>query len=168
MKNLILILTSLILISCNEKNANKSESIIDREYQNYNQITSISDYTKISDTVVYGKSIEPKHSILHLKKGDNHLIIFNKLEIDKNQERKYKILDTLSLSKISETDYLSIGYCNLDKEMSENLIALITKSDSLYLKKVNQVWLANVKTEKIEKLNKLEGIKCLNEFYVDK
>ncbi|GAA3789929.1 hypothetical protein GCM10022271_22830 [Corallibacter vietnamensis] len=45
------------------------------KFQKFNEIERISDYTKISDTTIYGNNSEPKHGILHLRDKKNNLII---------------------------------------------------------------------------------------------
>lgn len=75
MKKLLFILTSLILFSCNNKTNEKNHSIIGVEFKKLNEIGRLSNYSKISDTTVYGNNSEPKHGILHFtgqkKQSDN-------------------------------------------------------------------------------------------------
>ena len=137
------------------------------KFQKFNQIEQLSNYTKISDTVVYGNNSEPKHGILHLRDKINNLIVLKSVTLDsKNENRIFKILDTLIIPNLSKPELITIGYCQLNKNMDENLIAIVDKTDSLLIQNINKVWRADTTTGKIENVNELSGINCLNEWFV--
>ena len=165
MKNLILILLAFILTSCGNKTSENNDSIIGMEFQKFKQLKQLSNYTKVSDTSVFENNSEPKHGILHLRDRTNNLILFKSITIDSNQNRSFKILDSLTISSLNETEFVTIGYCQINKDWDENLIAIVNKTDSLSIQNINKVWRANTKSEKIENVKILSGINCLNEWF---
>ena len=50
MRKILLILTVIILISCDNKTENKNTSIIGLEFQDYKQLNQLENYSKVSDT----------------------------------------------------------------------------------------------------------------------
>jgi hypothetical protein len=166
MKNLLIILTALILVSCGNKTSKKNNSIIKTVFQKFNEIERLSNYTKVSDTVIYGNNSEPKHGILHLRNKKNNLIILKSITLDsKNENRIYKIQDTLIIEKLNMPELITIGYCQVNGNNDENLIAIVDKTDSLNIQNIKKVWKANTKTNKIEVLANKKNINCFNEFY---
>ena len=141
MKNFLFILTTLILLSCGNKTNKKNHSIIGMKFQKFNEIERLSDYTKISDTTVYGDNSKPKHGILHLRDKKNNLIIFKSITLDsKNENRLFKILDTLIIPNLNKPELITIGYCQINQNNDENLIAIVDKTDSLKIQ--NRFYLA--------------------------
>lgn len=166
MKNVLFILTILILLSCGNKTNKGNHSIIGIEFQKFNEIERLSDYTRISDTAIYKKNTEPKHGILHLRDKKSNLIILKSITLDsKNENRLFKILDTLIIPNLNKSELITIGYCQINQNNDENLIAIVDKSDSLKIQNIRKVWTANTITNKIEVVNNLNGINCLNEWY---
>lgn len=166
MKKLLFILTSLILLSCVNKTNKKNHSIIGMEFKKFNDIEKLSNYSKISDTSVYGNNLEPKHGILHLRDENNNLIILKSITLDsKNENRIFKILDTLIIPNLNESQLITIGYCQINENNDENIIAVVDKTDSLKIQNVRKVWTANTITNKIEVVNNLNGIDCFNEWF---
>ena len=166
MKNLLFILSFLILASCSKQSAKKNDSVIGIEFQKFNQIKQLSNYTKISDTTVYSNNIVDKHGILHLRNKTNNLVILNSISLDpKNENRIFKILDTLIIPNRNKPELITIGYCQMNKDLNESLIAIVDKTDSLFIQNIKQVWKANTISEKIESVNDLNGMNCFNEWY---
>ncbi len=168
MKRLLFILTSLILFSCGNKTSKKNHSIIGMEFKKFNEIEGLSNYSKISDTTVYGNNSEPKHGILHLRDKKNNLIILKSITLDsKNENRIFKVLDTLIIPNLNKPELITIGYCQINENNDENLIAIVDKTDSLKIQNIRKVWRANTSTKKIEIVENLSGINCFNEWFSD-
>ena len=169
MKKLLFILTSLVLFSCGNKANKKNHSIIGMEFQKFYEIERLSDYSKISDTTVYGNNSELKHGILHLRDKKNNLIILKSITLDsKNENRIYKILDTLIIPNLNQPELITIGYCQINEDSDKNLIAIVDKTDSLKIQNIRKIWRANTSTNKIEIVNNLNGINCFNEWFLEK
>lgn len=168
MKNLLFILTTLILLSCGNKTNKENHSIIGMEFQKFNEIDKLSDYTKISDTTVYGNNSEPKHGILHLRNNKNNLIIFKSITLDsKNENESFKILDTLMIPNLNQPELITIGYCQINENKDQNLIAIVDKTDSLKIQNIRKIWRANTSTNKIEIVVNINGINCINEWFLE-
>ncbi|TYB78563.1 hypothetical protein [Bizionia myxarmorum] len=167
MKNILFILISSLLVNCGGNEAKNTSSLVDMKFHRYNEIDELSNYTKISDTVIYGNNEEPKHSILHLKNDLNNLVIFNSISSDtSNDKRLFTILDTLVIPNSNKSKLVTIGYCQINQDMNENLIAIVDKTDSLIIENIHKVWMANTASNKIESINNLDEITCFNEWFV--
>ena len=166
MKNLLFILISLILFSSSNKPNKKNHSIIGMEFQKFKEIEILSNYSKISDTAIYENNSAPKHGILHLRDEKNNLIILKSITFDsRNENRIFKILDTLIIPNLNKPELITIGYCQTNENNDENLIAVVEKTDSLKIQNIRKVWRANTSTNKIEIVNILNGINCFNEWF---
>ena len=166
MKNFLFIFISLILFSCGNNTTKKNHSIIGMEFQKFNEIERLSNYSKISDTTVYVNNSELKHGILHLRDKKNNLIIFKNITLDsKNEDRIFKILDTLIIPNLNKPELITIGYCQIKQDNDQNLIAIVDKTDSLKIQNIRKVWRANTITNKIEIVNNLDEINCFNEWW---
>lgn len=80
-------------------------------------------------------------------------------------ERHFKILDTLIVPLLNETQHITIGYCQINDDNNKNLIAFVGKTDDLKIKHIEDVWVTNVDSEKIEKLTTLDAVNCINEHF---
>ncbi|WP_165734272.1 hypothetical protein [Polaribacter sp. 20A6] len=167
MKNVFSILILLVLVSCSSKTDKKNNSIIGMESSNRNfkDIPQLKNYVKVSDTSIYKSNAADKYGILHLKNEANHLVIFKGIITDSINKVSYKILDTLSISNLKKPQFITIGYCNIKSDNKANIIAIVDKTDSLKIKNIKKVWMANTTSEKIELENNLNGIDCFNEFF---
>lgn len=164
MKNTLIILTILVLTNCTHKENN---SIIGKEFQKFKQIKALANYTKVSDTVIYENNIEAKHGILHIRKQTNNMVIFKSIIQDSTDNLTYKILDTLVISNLKKSEFISIRYCVTDNNNDENIIAIVDKTDSLRIQNIKKVWKANTTSKKIEKVTNIDKIECFNEWYPD-
>ncbi|MDN3618522.1 hypothetical protein QWY81_03505 [Polaribacter undariae] len=167
MKNLFSILILLVLVSCSSKTDKKNNSIIGMESSNRNfkDIPQLKKFVKVNDTTIYENNLENKYGILHLKNESKNLVIFKGILTDSLDNVTYKILDTLSISNLKKPEFITINYCNLKNDNEANIIAIVDKADSLKIKNIKKVWIANTTSEKIELENNLNGIDCFNEFF---
>ncbi|AUC21878.1 hypothetical protein BTO15_07080 [Polaribacter sejongensis] len=167
MKNLFSILILLVLVSCSSKTDKKNNSIIGMESSNRNfkDIPQLKKFVKVNDTTIYENNLENKYGILHLKNESKNLVIFKGILTDSLDNVTYKILDTLSISNLKKPEFITINYCNLKNDNKANIIAIVDKTDSLKIKNIKKVWIANTTSEKIELENNLNRIDCFNEFF---
>ncbi|PHR96122.1 MAG: hypothetical protein COA80_09345 [Leeuwenhoekiella sp.] len=165
MKNyfFLVLLVLAIFFNCKNTDKNISESIITKEFTDFNQIEPLLNYNKVSDTVLYGNRNFPGFGILHLQKENGDLILFNKITLDSFQNRTYTILDTLAIQNLKQNEFITIGYCEFENEQNENLIAIVDKTDSISIEHINAAWQVNTVTQKIESITDLSSIKCVNE-----
>ena len=168
MNKLLVVIALLTLIACGNSEHESQHSLIGIEFKSFSEIAELQKFSKVSDTVVYGTYVDPKHSILHLNNDTQNLILFNSVAIESSNTKKLvKVLDTLAIPDLKNTEFITIGYCQLNQNMDENLIAVVTKTDSMNIQRITKVWRANTTTNSIEVVNNLNGINCFNEFFVE-
>lgn len=166
MKNVLFILTLFILVSCDNKTSKKNHFLIGMEFQNFKQIDELENYIKVSDTVIYGNNEEPKFGILHLHDNSTNLVVFKSITLNTIPNSTFKILDTLIISNLEKSEFITVGYCYINNGYDENIIAIVDKTDSLKIQKIKKVWKANTYSKKIEKIYNLDEISCFNEFSI--
>ena len=155
-----------MILSCGKNTTDKNDSIIGKKFEKIKDIKKLSNYTKISDTTIYGNNSEPKHGILHLRDDVNNMIVLNRITLDSiDEDRIFEVLDTLIIPNLNKPELITIGYCQVNKDNDENLISIVDKTDSLLVQNIKKVWRANTATEKIERVADLNGINCLNEWF---
>lgn len=171
MKNFVFyVFGFLILMSCKNSSdeetvAMEEESVFEQSFKDHKEVAFLADYEKVSDTSMTGGGFEDLYKLTELKKGKTTLVLFKKINKDPGGNESYKIVDTLGVSNIGENQFLTIGYCTLEKKSDEEIIALIERSDSLFSPRIYKAWRANISTEKFELINDLQKIRCLNEMY---
>ncbi len=127
----------------------------------------MSTFEKVSDTTFYNSQPTAKYDILHLKDKNENLLLFNSIQIDSLNNKKYKILDVLKLPIQEDDLFITIGYCDKLNQNEGNIIALVKKTKDIKIQNIEALWLANTKTKVIEELNDVTGIECFNEFYMN-
>jgi hypothetical protein len=84
-------------------------------------------------------------------------------------QSKFQILDTLHINSLSEDEFISIGICENNGKADSRIITIIERPENAFnletFSQVKKAWKANFKTEKIEKISKIKGIRCVNESY---
>ena len=165
MRKILIILSAIILVSCDCKTDKNNNSIIGMEFQDYRQLNQLENYTKVSDTTIYESNIEPKYGILHLRDKSKNLVIFKSISLDSIRNTTYKILDTLIIPNPNKPELITIGYCQINNDNNENIIAIVDKTDSLMIQNIKSVWKANTNSNKIEKVKNIDKIKCYNEWF---
>ncbi|MDW5288203.1 hypothetical protein [Formosa sp. PL04] len=166
MRNLFFIFTLFLIVSCGSKTDKPNHSIIGKEFQKFEHINALADYTKISDTSFYDNTFhEPMYGILHLQNQNHNLLLFKSIARDSINTITYTVLDTLEIKDLNTPEVISIGYCEFNEEQNINLISLVDKTDSLYIQNIKKVWQANTETHKIEPIIDFTGLNCINESY---
>ena len=125
MRKILLILTVITLISCDNKTDKKINSIIGMEFQNFNQIKQLENYVKVSDTSIIGNretNFESEYGVLHLQDKLNNLIIFKSINLDSIRNSTFKVIDTLVIPNSKESEYITIGYCDIIMETVKTLL----------------------------------------------
>jgi len=165
MKNFAFVLCIFLIVSCNGINKN-SDDLADFskiKYSNYKEIDFLKDYVKMSDTAYVKSGNQVTHRITELKKDDKTVILFSKITVDTQDSESYTLLDTLHIKKLNENLMITIGYCNVENYLVEEVIAVVEKTDSDSIKKIEKVWKANSQTNTIEPVKKTSDISCINE-----
>ena len=166
MKNLIPLLLILLIVSCNESNWNSDDKtdLFKISYSDYKRVDLLKEYEKISDTSFLKSGYDPTHRITELKKGDETLILFSKIELDNERKEIYSILDTLQIKNLTQVQMMTIGYCEVENSLMEEIIAIVSKTDinKDTIHKINKAWKANAQSNKIEPIKNSDVMFCFN------
>lgn len=166
MKKLIILFTLLSIIACKEKHG---DTIIGVQFKDHKELNKLADFDKVSDTIFWNDVSETDFGLLHLNAGKKDLIIFASIWNDSGNIRNYKVLDTLALSNLDEKERLTIGYCEVDikNQNNGNIIALVENPnpENMFIHKIKDAWVARPNSEKIEKLNNIDEVDCINSWY---
>ncbi len=164
MKKLFILFAVLTVIACNEKS---SEPIVGLKFKDYKKINHLSNFNKVSDTVLNYDGFEPEFSLLHINNGKKELVIFSSIWNDSENIRNYKVLDILTLSNLDKKEKLTIGYCEIDlkNQTNGNISALVENTDNknIFITKIKNAWVANPNSKKIEQLENISEVDCINE-----
>lgn len=165
MKNLALSLLILLTLSCKDSNSHSNEKsdLFNISYSDYKKVQLLKDYKKVSDTSYVKEGNEPTHRITELRKDDKTLILFSKIKFDKENKEVHTILDTLQIKNLNHDQWITIGYCEMENTLMEELIAIVEKTEKDTIQKIDKAWKANAQTNKIEPIKNVENIICLNE-----
>ena len=157
----------ILCLSCKGREEVTQNDIFNTSFKNYNEISALEGFEKISDTSVDTQKTGDNFRLLHLKKDSEIVILFYK-KVTPNENNlnspEYKALDTLRISELDQFERFTIGYCTKEGLIDEQIIAVVKDTTGLYMDVVKS-WKANLETQKIEVMEDLVGLKCLNEFY---
>ncbi len=174
MKKIAYVLLMLVLVlSCKDaqKEVEKETSenaFFETPFKDYRELEELSGYEKVSDTSMWdSRNSHDRYRLLQLQKGQNSLILFYRagLQHEEGDEISYLALDTLQVKDVGENEQITIGYCTKQGFPEGEIIALVEESDSLYVKSVIKAWRANKASEKMEVVEDLDRIDCINEFF---
>ncbi|MDT0678796.1 hypothetical protein [Autumnicola musiva] len=165
MKKLFILSILILLNSCVE---NTQESLIGNKFSDHKKIAALEEFEKVSDTTFINQEIDKEYSLLHLNKVNNDLIIYSKINSTTSNKRTYTVLDTLII-KSKNSGKVTIGYCEFDlkNQNAGNIIALVETVDNkkMFNQNIKAAWRADSQTEKIERLENLDNLKCLNAWF---
>jgi len=164
-----LVLT-IILSGCNEF-GNRQNPLYGKVFGNITDIPELKNFTSMGGSVMdAGKTEKGDYSFgIGSCRDNNDFIICIFEEFLKAEEKgkvNYKILDTVNIGQIKETEYLTYCNCRQDTIWDSEIIALVLADhDKEYYNKIIKAWRADTKTGKIEIIKNLKGINCSNEGY---
>jgi hypothetical protein len=166
MKNLVPCLLILFILSCKNKNSHSDDKIdlFRISYSDYKEVDLLQDYKKVSDTSYIKSGLDVTHRITELERNGKRLIIFAKINYAKDEYKQiYNILDTLQINNLGKDLKVTIGYCEVENSLMEEIIAVVEKTDKDSIQKIVKAWKANDKNNKIESIENSEIIFCFNE-----
>lgn len=110
-----------------------------------------------------------KYAIGQYGNDKNFLIIFEELIKEPNNPKsKFKILDTLNISKLNPDEILTYTTCRLNKIHDSKIIAIVkshSSDDVEFYDHILKAWRVDTKTQKIVPIEDVKGIDCINEGY---
>ena len=174
MRQTTYIITTLVLTiifsSCNEF-GNRQNPLYGKIFRNITEIPELKNFTPLGGSVMdAGKTENGDYRFgIASFRGNNDFIIciFEEfLEATEKGKVNYKILDTINIGQIKETEYLTYCNCRQDTIADSEIIAIVVADrDNEYYNRIIKAWRANTKTGKIEIIKDKTGINCSNEGY---
>ncbi|WP_418226873.1 hypothetical protein [Christiangramia sp. ASW11-125] len=168
MRRLITILTlSLLIISCENKKKSTSinkTDLMEKSFSDFKELSAFKEYDKITDTSYAKDGYDSTHRITQIKRNEENIVLFNKITLDQNDQEHYSIIDTLKIKDLKNDTYISIGYCEIDNALTEEIIAILRRTEKDTIQEVLKAWKANSETNKIEEIKDFTKLKCLNEY----
>lgn len=169
MRQLITILIlSLLIVSCENKKksiSNNRPDLFEKSFSDFKELPVFEEYEKINDTSYAKDGFDPTHRITHIQRNDENILLFNKITLDENYQENYSIIDTLKIKGLNRNAYISVGYCEMENTLPEEIIAVVSRTEKDTIQEILKAWKANSKSKKIEEIKDLTKIKCLNEDY---
>jgi hypothetical protein len=174
MRQTIYIITTFILTiflsGCNEF-GDRQNPLYGKIFRNTSDIPELRNFTSMGGSVMEaGKTEKDDYRFgvgSYRDKNDFIVCIFEEfLKAEEKGKVKYKILDTINIGQVKETEYLTYCNCRQDTIWDSEIIALvIADHDNEFYERIIKAWRANTKTGKIEIIKNLKGINCSNEGY---
>jgi hypothetical protein len=103
-----------------------------------------------------------------IRKKSKRVILFSKINLKYGSDEVndfFTLLDTLQINTLDDNNFVTIGYCELDGLIPEQIISLVKKSKKRNLDMIIKSWKVNEKTMKIEKIIDVSKMKCINEHF---
>ncbi|MDR5589937.1 hypothetical protein [Christiangramia sp. SM2212] len=169
MRQLITILTlSLLIMSCENKKKSSSSNetdLMEKSFSDYKELSVFKEYDKITDTSYAKDGSDSTHRITHIKRNEENIVLFNRIALDENYQEHYSIIDTLKINNLNSNTYISIGYCEMENSLPEEIIAILRRTDKDSIQEILKAWKANSESKKIEEIKDITKLTCLNEYY---
>ena len=165
MKTLLSIFVCIMLLSCLDQPVSRNNSLIGMEFKHYKEIDLLAAYDKEIDTSIFENNMFSKHGILQLENLEGTLVIFKSTSYDTLENKIHRIIDTLAIDHLNQNEVVTVGYCQVDDNNDENLIAVVVKADGWKIETVKKVWRANTKSNRIEVVDDISHISCINQYY---
>ncbi|MQP24877.1 hypothetical protein GFJ94_07340 [Flavobacterium sp. LMO8] len=140
--------------------------MLNKEYENYDDVIKSNGFKKVSDTSFTLSNSD--YRLTQIRKKSKILILFSKINLNYETDEANEsltLLDTLQINSLDDNNFVTIGYCELDGLIPEQIISLVKKSKKEYLEMIIKSWKVNEKTMRIEKIVDVSKIKCINEHF---
>lgn len=172
MKKLWPILILFLIFSCKEQKEGEKEVaepdliVFNGVYMDFREMVEFEGYNKVSDTVIFTSqnNLDPSFRLTHKEKEGENLILFSGITLNEKRDENKRILDRLKIANLGEDEVVTIGYCSLNGEHSQEIVAIVKRTQQEYIEEVVRAWRANPETKDFEKISNPGEINCINEF----
>lgn len=174
MRQTTYILTTLvlkiILSGCNEF-GNRQNPLYGKVFRNVTEIPELRNFIHMGGSVMDAGKTENgdyRFGIASFRDDKDYIICVFEEFLEANEKGKvnYKILDTINIGQLKETEYFTYCNCRQDTIWDSEIVALVVADhDKEYYDRIIKAWRANTKTGKIEVIKDKTGINCSNEGY---
>ncbi|MCM8568552.1 hypothetical protein NE848_04130 [Gramella jeungdoensis] len=169
MRQLITILIlSLLIAGCENKKkslSNNKTDLFEKSFSDFKDLSVFEEYDKITDTSYAKNGFDSTHRITHIQRKDENILLFNKIALDENYEEHYSIIDTLKIKGLNSNTYISVGYCEMENTLPEEIIAILRRTEKDTIQEILKAWKANSESKMIEEIKDITKLTCLNEYY---
>jgi hypothetical protein len=171
MKQAIYILTTfvltIILLGCNNY-GDRQNSLYGKIFSHITDIPELKNFTSIGGSVMDAGKIENgdyRFGIASYRDNNDFVICVFEEFMESNEKGKvnYKILDTINIGQLKETEFLSYCNCRQDTVWDSEIIALVVADENKeYYDRIVRAWRADTYTGKIKMVKNFTGINCVN------
>jgi len=155
-------------MSCENKKKSSSSNetdLMEKSFSDYKELSVFKDYDKITDTSYAKDGYDSTYRITHIKRNKENIVLFNKISLDENYQEHYSIIDTLKIKNLNSNTYISIGYCEMENSLPEEIITILRRTEKDTIQEILTAWKANSESKKIEEIKDITKLTCLNEYY---
>ena len=180
MKNILYsFLIIIITFSCKEDKSNSNldkmgnqypeGSIFNITYRNHSEIEFLKDYKENAGSLVATGVNEYRLALSEIQNKNKRIILLEKIIDEGKPKKKFKIVDTLNINNLKEDEFILFGECGRTEIPNRGIIAIlkgnVNNAELESFTDVQKAWEVNIKTEKMELLTDLSGIRCANSAY---
>jgi hypothetical protein len=149
---------------------NKENPMYGTVYKRITDIPELKNYTSLGGGVIYPNEPENydlRFGISNCKDENGNMIFFFEEFVEhdeKGRNPKFKILDTLNVGKLKTNEFAWYQQCRKYAAFDSEIIAIVIAGEYNYYEyHTVKAWRANTKTGKIQAIENLKGIYCVNE-----
>jgi hypothetical protein len=169
---LIFLLPLFFLWSCNQQTKKKEaatpKTVFDGVYREIQEIPYFEGYQTEVGCVIDIEGRLSKYAFESIVKGDQRIVLLEKIINPKEAQKKYQILDTVHINGFEKDDFLILCDCLKDGRGDSRIFAKTKRIENAYemqyYSSFHRAWRANLETKKIEEIA-VEGIQCTNDTY---
>ncbi len=153
---------------CNDY-GDRQNSLYGKIFRNIADIPELKNFTHIGSSVMDAGKMENgdyRFGVASYRDNKDFVICIFEEFLESNEKGKvnYKILDTINIGQIKETEFLSFCNCRQDTIWDSEIIALVVADYNYeYFDRIIRAWRADTYTGKIKIVKNLTGINCVNE-----
>ena len=167
------LLLLFFILSCDQqpkkKGAVKSKTLFDWVYRDIKEVPYFKGYERATACVIDRDNRTSEYAFVEMMKGNRRIVVLEKIIDTGKPKKKYQILDTIHINGFGKDDFLMLCQCVENGKANAQILTKTTRIkeayDLEYYSSFHRAWKANLETEKIEEMKKLEGIRCANESF---
>jgi hypothetical protein len=160
--SIVEVLTALFLFATCTSNNPDFKNLIGKEYRTMAEFEIMNGFAEQVGIML--ESFDGKeYGLAYYKKGDLHVITFDRVIRHPDGTTSYSVLDILAINGLGNTQYVKCALCRLHGKNDTEIVSIYRYQEGVqFLTKISKAWRANRKTEKFERID-TKGIDCINE-----
>lgn len=139
------------------------ESLIGKVFREPSELPELAGYEDVGGSVLTepGKP-DFEFGISWLRSPDKNIVVLEKFISQPDGKTRYEILDTVSVPKLKEDQYISYCDCYSGDVFDSRIIALVKTDSAAFYKTIYKAWIADTRLKKIVPIEDPNGIRCTN------